>query len=302
MFSRFDIEKEIGKGINIYPFHEKNIKENSINLTLSHNAWAMTDGIITLNKDKSGIKTTRKEGEPEDSVITIKRGEKSLLKLKGKDYVVFLPHQTTNIETSEVLAVSNYIGGTLHSKVGLVCKGLGHIGTMLGPNYCGHLLIAIHNITDCPIILPVGETFVSIAFYKLDRISGNHNSNISGHIDKLSELKINIDESTRAYLLEDWKTSIETVREKLCESKEYKDFMKKQLKRRIKSLMRFINIKNVLILLFMISITIAFYFLAGYLDKVNKTGIWIERFWTLFIAGILVPFFSLIINLFKKSY
>ena len=51
MFSRFDIEKEIGKGINIYPFHEQNIKENSINLTLSHNAWAMTDGIIVKDKN-----------------------------------------------------------------------------------------------------------------------------------------------------------------------------------------------------------------------------------------------------------
>ncbi len=301
MFSRFDIEKEIGKGINIYPFHEQNIKENSINLTLSHNAWAMTDGIIVKDKNKSWIKTTRKEGEPEDSVINIKRGEKSIIKLSGKDYVVFLPHQTTNIETSEVLAVSNYIGGTLHSKVGLVCKGLGHIGTMLGPNYCGHLLVAIHNITDYSIILPVGETFVSIAFYRLDRISGNHNSNISGHIDKLSELKIHLDESTRNYLLEDWKTSIESVREKLCDSKEYKDFKKRLIKRKIKSIMNYINLKNIIVSICMCLIIIGLYFFAAYLDKIENTSIWSDRYWTIFITGILIPIFSLIINIFKRN-
>ena len=32
MLSRRDIEKELGKGINIYPLVRENIKENSINL------------------------------------------------------------------------------------------------------------------------------------------------------------------------------------------------------------------------------------------------------------------------------
>lgn len=300
MFSRFDIEKELGKGINIYPFHIKNIKENSINLTLSHNAWAMGNGTIVLNKDKTGIKTNRQEGEPTDSVINFSRGDKSLIKLKGKDYIVFLPHQTTNIETSEVIAVSNYIGGTLHSKVGLVCKGLGHIGTMLGPNYCGHLLIAIHNITDTPIILPVGETFVSLAFYRLESPAGNHNSNISAHIDKLSELRISIDEKTRSFLTEDWKTSIEDVREKLLESSEFKEFKKKKFFKKLKSARKFVNIKNIVLLLIMFVIIVCLYFVAIQLDKKAGSTLWIERYWTIFIAGILVPIFSIIINCFKK--
>lgn len=90
-----------------------------------------------------------------------------LLDIKGdsrNQYIVLLPHTTTLIETTEVLGVTNNIGGALHSKVGLVSKGIGHIGTMLGPGYCGHLLIALHNITDDAIAIKVGSTFVSLAF------------------------------------------------------------------------------------------------------------------------------------------
>ena len=41
MLSRRDIEKELGKGINIVPVIRENFKENSINLTASKNAWTM---------------------------------------------------------------------------------------------------------------------------------------------------------------------------------------------------------------------------------------------------------------------
>lgn len=34
MLSRRDIEKELGKGINIVPLIQENFKENSINLTV----------------------------------------------------------------------------------------------------------------------------------------------------------------------------------------------------------------------------------------------------------------------------
>lgn len=46
MLSKRDIEKELGKGINIYPVIRDNFKENSINLTASANAWTQTNATV----------------------------------------------------------------------------------------------------------------------------------------------------------------------------------------------------------------------------------------------------------------
>ena len=46
MLSKRDFEKELGRGISIYPFKEKNIKENSINFSVSSNAWTLGNGTI----------------------------------------------------------------------------------------------------------------------------------------------------------------------------------------------------------------------------------------------------------------
>ena len=46
MLSRRDIENELGKGINIVPFHAKNLKENSINLTIGQNALTLGSNTI----------------------------------------------------------------------------------------------------------------------------------------------------------------------------------------------------------------------------------------------------------------
>ena len=69
------------------------------------------------------------------------------------------------METKEVLSLNNYIGGTYHAKVGIVSKGMGHIGTMIGPNFSGDSLIAFHNVSDDLIVLKVGESFVSVVFH-----------------------------------------------------------------------------------------------------------------------------------------
>ena len=52
MLSRRDIEKELGKGINIIPVIRDNFKENSINLTASQNAWTMGEGSILVWRNK----------------------------------------------------------------------------------------------------------------------------------------------------------------------------------------------------------------------------------------------------------
>ena len=77
--------------------------------------------------------------------------------------------------------------------MGVVAKGVGHIGTMLGPGFCGHLMISVHNITDDVIALKVGSTFVSLCFHYLDSGVIRTSSTISGHVDKFASLGIDID-------------------------------------------------------------------------------------------------------------
>lgn len=55
MLSRKDIENELGKGINIYPLHNKNIKGNSINFTIGKNAWSLGSGKIIKNTNGKWI-------------------------------------------------------------------------------------------------------------------------------------------------------------------------------------------------------------------------------------------------------
>ena len=43
MFSKIDIQKSLGKDIIFFPFKEDNIKENSLNLTVSKWAWTLTE-------------------------------------------------------------------------------------------------------------------------------------------------------------------------------------------------------------------------------------------------------------------
>ena len=134
MLSRKDIENELGKGINIYPLHNKNIKGNSINFTIGKNAWSLGSGKIVKNTNGKWIMAP--EIDNGRKIVDIKSGKSAIIH-DGKNYnkLILLPHTTTIVETSEVIGVNNYIGGTLHSKVGIVAKGIGDIGTMLGPNF-----------------------------------------------------------------------------------------------------------------------------------------------------------------------
>lgn len=43
MFSKIDIQKSLGEDIIFFPFKEENIKENSLNLTVSKWAWTLTE-------------------------------------------------------------------------------------------------------------------------------------------------------------------------------------------------------------------------------------------------------------------
>ena len=287
MLSKQDIFKELGKEINIYPLHINNIKENSINLTISKNAWSLGSASII---EKTPRKFCLAPSGIQKRKYTIFKGGSAIVKAGGKNYLILLPHVTTIVETSEVIGVGNRIGGTLHSKVGVVAQGIGDIGTMLGPNFCGHLMISLHNITDEIISIEVGETFVSLVFYYLNSASKeNKNSNISGHVDKLSELGIKIDARTREYLTEDWKCKIDGIRDKLCASDEYKAFRTQLSKNRRSDLLKYFNVRNTALSLVFIIIVVGAGIGANYIDAKAETSVWSDRYWTVISSGIFVP-------------
>lgn len=288
MLSRRDIEKELGKGINIVPVIRDNFKENSINLTASQNAWTMSGGTVYWY---GGTKFSVNETAAKKGTKTFSKGNTCIFKNKNGEqhskYIVLLPHSTTLIETTEVLGVAGNIGGALHSKVGLVSKGIGHIGTMLGPGYCGHLLIALHNITDDALAIKVGSTFVSLAFDYLTTQVTRTSSTISGHLDKFPELGINVGEETRSFLTEDWKSNIDSIREKMCESDAYKNYKKHIRASTLKEFKKYVNKRNLIAILVVAVVIVLLYLGAVRLDNSLAQPVWVDRFWNIGFSGVL---------------
>lgn len=288
MLSRTDIEKELGKGLNIVPLHRENIKGNSINFTVSRNAWSLGNGQIV--KDSNGkwrLSSKVKNGTKKYNIVA---GKSGIIEDNKKKLLVLLPHTTTIVESSEVIGVGNYLGGTLHSKVGIVAKGVGDISTMLGPGFCGHLMLSLHNVTNEVVTIGVGETFVSLVFYYLKTPEGMKNTNISGHVDKLSELGIAVDQATRIYLTADWKMSLSGIRDEMKKSEEYKKFLEEQKIKQNENIKAYINIRNVLIVIIYIVIFAGAFFICKFLDNSNQNNVWMERYWTVLSTGIIVPF------------
>lgn len=301
MLSRRDIEKELGKGINIVPFHAKNLKENSINLTIGQNAWTL--GCGTIVKRASGKYDIAKSAERKNAnVIELKKGQSAIISEKNSKYLVLLPHTTTIIETSEVLSVSNRIGGTFHSKVGVVNQGIGDTSTMLGPCFSGHLMFSLHNINDEIRVLRVGDTFVSLIFYYLNSPSLEmKNPNMSGHVDKLSEMGIQISKATREFLAEEWKQDIKQVSYKMTESKEYKAYVNMRKKEEKKELINYLSFRNILLLILGIVFVVCLAIGSYYLDRKYATNVWSDRFWTVFVAGIFAPLVCIYGKLFRRK-
>lgn len=263
MLSKIDIEKELAcGGINIVPFKSSNIKENSINLCASKYAWATENGTIYYDRKRKRYQMEKPNNEYD--VIKVKKGSHCVYKCRkenGTKYcIVMLPNATTLIETKEVIAVGGHIGGTYHSKVGIVSQGLGHIGTMLGPNFAGHSLIALHNITDEVILLDVGKSFVSIVFHYLKTPIYSINPTMSGHLDKFAELGIQLDSDERDFLTEDWKCDKVAVYQKMQQDKHYTEYIKQLKKEKRKQLMQFVSFGNfVRIMLILLILSVLLY-------------------------------------------
>lgn len=285
MLSRRDIEKELGKGINLYPLKRENIKENSINLTTSDYAWTLGNATVHwLGDNKFTVHNT---ANPKRT-LTIRSGKKCVFfadREKTIKYILLLPHSTTLIETEEVIGVANYIGGALHSKVGLVAKGIGHIGTMLGPGYCGHLMISLHNITDDVIAIKVGSTCVSLAFDYLSTQVVRTSTTVSGHVDKFAELGLNANEEDRSFITADWKANLEEIREKMIASQEYKDYRAHINKNMWQEVKKYINKRNIIAVIAVALIFATLLWLATWADSRLENPVWVERFWNVGLSG-----------------
>lgn len=163
-------------------------------------------------------------------------------------------------------------------------------------------MISLHNITDEVISIPVGDTFISIIFHRLDTPSKNDkNPNMSGHVDKLSELGITINKDTREYLLQDWKCNVNNIRDKMTDSPEYKSYKKQIFRNKCKFVLKYVNIKNFVLLLVFAGLLIGGWFGAKHLDGESINTVWMDRYWTIVVTAIVIPILSALTKLFKAE-
>lgn len=296
MLSRKDIEKELGKGLCFYPLIPSNIKENSINVTISKYAWCQDDATIYwYGNDKFSL---TEDPERSQKALTYHKGQRPIFADLDKkiDYLLLLPHQTTIIETEEVIGIGINIGGAVHSKVGIVVQGIGDTGTMLGPGYCGHLMVSLHNITNDVVALKVGETFVSLTFDYLNTSVVRTSSTVSSHYDRLLEYDCILDAQEKAYFVQDWKNNFASISEQMCNSSSYQQFKKQLQKNKLKNLRHCINRKNIVSVLCVVFVFLILYLAAYYIDSRTKSSIWVDRFWNVGCSGLVV---SLLMGIWK---
>ena len=133
MLSDVDVKKYLGKEIVIEPFADELMTPVGYDFTVGDFVFSIESGLL----------------EPTNGIY----------ELQNKS--------TYQILTKESLWVSSKIGGTFHSKVSLVSKGLSHISTTLDPGWYGPLLITIRNNTQGLIEIKQGDPFVTLIFSQL---------------------------------------------------------------------------------------------------------------------------------------
>ena len=190
MLSIVDLKREIGENIYVYPVHNESIKANSIDLHVSKFAWSL-------------------------------RSKKSI---GDNDYIIIEPNDTALIYTEESIYVSHKIGGSYNSKVTLVSRGAGHIGTTLDAQYIGCSLVAIHNHSSEELKLKVGCEFVTLQFWYLNS-PGYENTlchdNEPGHPRMLNGFS-DVDKYIEWRDKNTWATRKMDLYHKMIESEEYK--------------------------------------------------------------------------------
>ena len=269
MLSNVDIKKELGENIYIYPFNEDNIRGGTINLSASNMAWTIEGENILGRNDQ------------------------------GKEEIVIPARKSAVIETNEVIYVTYKLAGTYHSKVGMVSRGAGHIGTTLDPGFIGSSLITVHNHSDQPLRIKVGESFVSLTLHYLDSISTYKNTNESGQITLLQHLNIHLSDEELSKLKEEWRSNPEKLKMKMLADASFTSFKirreeEEKDKRRItwKKIMLIIKIYWIpLIILF--ALGVVFYF-------IGETAF--KWYITVGLSGTIAAVFSIIVGERTKKF
>lgn len=186
--SDIDIEREVVNGnICIFPFQQSNIKGSSYNLTASQFAYKVP---------YSDVEKYERVYDPFTNKVTLP------------------PKSTVLMATNEVIWVSKKISGTYHSKVKLVSKGVGHIGTTLDPEYLGISIIAVHNHSNQDILLEAGQdTFASLVFDYLRTKSSAEHDNRPGRPDLIATIG-SVSEDNR-WLEEDFRSNLILLKRKI---------------------------------------------------------------------------------------
>ncbi|HCT64809.1 MAG TPA: deoxycytidine triphosphate deaminase [Lachnospiraceae bacterium] len=193
MLSNEDILRELGENIYIHPLNLDNVRGNSINLTTSNIAWSLKTHTSIICKGENG------------------------------DEIIIPANDTALIETKEVIYVTEKIGGTYHSRVSIVSKGIGHIGTTLDPGWIGQSLIAIHNHSDEEYRMAIGQSFVSLVLYYNNTKATYKNTNKAGQLDVLIESKITPTNEEMNQLKEEWRSNTDKLKDKMLNSNDYRD-------------------------------------------------------------------------------
>jgi len=297
MLSKLDIYRELGKGINIVPLNPDNIKENSINITISRYAWLNADATVCwCGGEEFHLEDRVPAGKKAQYKHTFRKGTRAIFTLKEhstkvtKEFLILLPHQTTVVETLEVIGLGEHIGGAVHSKVGIVAKGIGDTGTMLGPGYCGHLMLSLHNITDDVIALRLQSTVVSLTFDYLSSPVQRTSATSSSHHDRLLQLGFSLTEEDNNHFTEDWKANLGDLQKRTQESPEYKKINSEKWKTIGKLTKDWFSVKRILLIIGLIGTVVGLGIWAHIADKKLTTPVWEDRFWTIFVASILGAF------------
>lgn len=127
--------------------------------------------------------------------------KRAFVKIYHKDdewFFILRPFETVLVWTRETIWVSRFIGGTFHSKVSLVTRGLGHVSTTLDPGWHGQLLVPLNNPTKEKIKVVIArdrekekiyETFITMVLFRSQEASLNEkSSNKSARIELLEEI------------------------------------------------------------------------------------------------------------------
>lgn len=263
-----DIKKLLGKDIFIYPFNTINLKSSTYNFTASIVAFIEENG-------------------------------KRKLIVDNKNKIIIPARKTGLIYTEECIYVSNKICGTYHSRVSLSKKGLGHIGTTLDPYYFGTSLIALHNITDDPIEIKVGDSITSIMFYRITTKTKELHDNRWGDLNNEFEFYNHIDQADKTTILKKVEDFLEVDWRK-NKNKLYEVVENEVRGLNHRTVMKTIDIVAIVIKIIIVLFVI--YFIFGYNNELNNDYLIDNKEIIVSIIILILAIYDKIVNIIKDFF